>query len=162
MAKLSGYPVKYTLDYNAPLKRTNVGGKYGEGKVAAGNVEARLKSLEQPTKTTQIKISRVEASLSKVRKEAAKLLGCREDQAVLVKEGKVLKDEDVEIVRSSADLPVYIFNNENWSSQQLPILNGSFKKELVSLLKRYKVGEAEFVADRFLSDFPSWIQGKDK
>ena len=79
------------------------------------------------------------------------MLACAEAQTVLVKDGRVLGDDNVALATSS-DTPVYVFNRRDWSRASLP---AEFRTDLARLLSEY--GLPGTLADRFLAEYSNWL-----
>ncbi|PJF16848.1 hypothetical protein PSACC_03342 [Paramicrosporidium saccamoebae] len=148
LAKLAAFPVQYDSTYNAPVSK----GPDTAKRPTVSIVEITLKRLG--SKSSTVKLSRTEPSITKLQKEASSMLDCDVTQVVLVQDGRVLKDGDAAAICKNDGIPVYVFDRRDWSGK----LDGKFRDELVQLLVKYGRADAEFLTDKFLSQYNQWAQ----
>lgn len=162
LAKLADLPAKYDAEYNAQVPR---GARDGR-RPALGVAEVTLRALhEEPAVVCTAKLSRSERTLVRLVRDAARAMSCAEQDVVLVRDGRVLppaKEGLAAHVADGASVPVYIFNRRRWgaaaeTAQAAAPLGAEFERELAGLLEKHGLRDAQLVARKFTSAYPSWL-----
>lgn len=152
LSRVDTLPVQYERDFNSTTRRHS----YLSKKPAVAIVEVTLRQLYGSPKSSKCKISRTEPTICKLRREGASMLGCQEKGVTLVRDGKVLADDDV-VLATTGGLSIYVFDKQSWCPTS-STLDTEFRREFCELLRRHGQTKAELLADNFLAEYSNWLR----